>query len=187
MPQTSNLTNHFLIAMPALDDPNFSQTVTYVCEHSSEGAMGIIINRPLEMTLGDVFDQMSIESTDPGVNQDSVYSGGPVSAERGFVLHSPTEPWTSTLAISEQVSVTTSRDILEAVASCNGPEHTLVALGYAGWASGQLESEIADNAWLSGPANPDILFHTPVSDRWSAAARVIGVDLNLMSSDAGHA
>jgi len=187
MSQHTYLTNHFLIAMPTLEDPNFAQTVTYVCEHSREGAMGIIINRPLELTLGDVFEQMSIESPNAGTNEQPVYAGGPVNAERGFVLHSPTDPWASTLAISDQVSVTTSRDILEAIAADKGPRDALVALGYAGWASGQLESEMAENSWLSGPADPDILFHLPVNHRWAAAARAIGVDLSLMSSEAGHA
>ena len=187
MAQGTNLTNHFLIAMPALKDPNFAQTVTYVCEHTDEGAMGIVVNRPIQLTLADVFEQMSIEGKDESVRQRPVFSGGPVGVERGFVLHSVTEPWHSTMQITDKICITTSRDILEAMADGRGPEESLVALGYAGWAGGQLESEIAQNSWLAGPADLDILFHRPPSERWEAAAAAIGVDLRLLASDAGHA
>lgn len=187
MSETTNLTNHFLIAMPALKDENFEHTVTYVCEHTEEGAMGIVVNRPIELTLEDVFEQMSIEPRDEAVKTQAVFSGGPVGVERGFVLHSVTKPWHSTMQITDRICVTTSRDILEAMAEGRGPENTLVALGYAGWAGGQLESEIGQNSWLSGPAEYDILFRRPPAERWEAAAAAIGVDLRLLSSDAGHA
>ena len=183
----SNLTNHFLIAMPGLQDPNFAQTVTYVCEHTDEGAMGIVVNRPLEMTLGDVFEQMNISGGDSETGGRRIYSGGPVNMERGFVLHSPTPPWHSTMRIGDNVCVTTSRDILEAIAKGEGPQDALIALGYAGWGGGQLEQELAQNSWLSTPADPDIMFHLPPEQRWEAAAASLGIDLKLLSSEAGHA
>ena len=187
MSQSTDLTNHFLIAMPALQDPNFSQTVTYMCEHSSEGAMGIVVNRPMDLTLADVFEQMEITATDETAGQRPVFAGGPVNTERGFVLHSSTESWHSTLRITDRICITTSRDILEAMAEGKGPDETLVALGYAGWGSGQLESEIAQNSWLASPATSEILFRLPAAERWAAAAAGIGVDLGLLSHDAGHA
>lgn len=187
MSQTDTLKNQLLIAMPSLEDPNFSRTVTYICEHSEQGAMGIVLNRPTELSLADVLSHMEIEG-DPGeTGEQRVYLGGPVEEERGFVLHTHTEPWDSTLAINDDISVTTSRDILEAMACGKGPSHALVALGYAGWGAGQLERELQDNAWLSGPADRSILFDLPPDQRWEAAARLLGVDVNLLSSEAGHA
>jgi len=187
MSQTDTLKNQLLIAMPSLEDPNFSRTVTYICEHSEQGAMGIVLNRPTELSLADVLSHMEIEG-DPGeTGEQRVYLGGPVEEERGFVLHTRTEPWDSTLAINDDISVTTSRDILEAMACGKGPSHALVALGYAGWGAGQLERELQDNAWLSGPADRSILFDLPPDQRWEAAARLLGVDVNLLSSEAGHA
>lgn len=183
----SNLTNHFLIAMPALNDPNFFHTVTYICEHSDKGAMGIVINRPIEMHLSDIFEHMSIKTNTDSIAQQQVFNGGPVEEERGFVLHRFKKNWDSTLKITDDLAVTTSRDILEAIAHGEGPEQSLIALGYAGWGEGQLEQEMANNSWLSGPADEDILFRLPVTQRWEAAARSIGVDLNLLSSTAGHA
>ena len=183
----SNLTNHFLIAMPALNDPNFFHTVTYICEHSDKGAMGIVINRPLEMQLSDIFEHMSITQTSDAHAAQPVYNGGPVEEDRGFVLHEFSTNWDSTLKITDSLAITTSRDILEAIAEDRGPSQSLIALGYAGWGDGQLEQEMADNAWLSCPADPEILFDLPAEQRWEAAARIIGVDLNLLSSTAGHA
>ncbi len=183
----SNLTNHFLIAMPALNDPNFFHTVTYICEHSDQGAMGIVINRPIEMHLSDIFEHMNIsEESDTDASQ-LVFNGGPVEEDRGFVLHHFSKKWDSTLKITDTLAITTSRDILEAIAHGKGPQQSLVALGYAGWGQGQLEQEIVDNAWLSVPADEQILFDLPVEQRWQAAASKIGVDLNLLSSTAGHA
>jgi putative transcriptional regulator len=187
MGKGTNLTNHFLIAMPGLQDPNFSQTVTYVCEHTDEGTMGIVVNRPLDLTLGDVFKQMSIPGGTEETKQRPVFSGGPVAPERGFVLHTPHKPWHSTLRITDGISITTSRDILEAMAEGQGPAATLVALGYAGWAGGQLEAEIVQNSWLSGPADPDILFDLAPAERWKAAAAAMGIDIGLLASEAGHA
>jgi putative transcriptional regulator len=182
----SNLTNHFLIAMPGLQDPNFHHTVTYICEHNDQGAMGIVINRPMTIQLGEILEQMEIPAKPGAVNQ-PVFVGGPVQIDRGFVLHPSERRWDSTLEITPEISVTTSRDILEAMAADEGPNLSLIALGYAGWGSHQLEDEMAANAWLSGPANLDIIFRRPAEERWEAAARLLGVDLNLMSGDAGHA
>lgn len=188
MEQGSNLTNQFLIAMPALNDPNFFHTVTYICEHTSEGAMGIVINRPFEMHLSDIFEHMKIETSDQqNVNDQTIFNGGPVEEDRGFVLHNFSHNWDSTLQINEEVAITTSRDVLEALANNEGPEQSLIALGYAGWSSGQLEKELSDNAWLSCPYDKKILFDLPIQKRWEAAAKSIGVDLNLLSGTAGHA
>ncbi len=185
-PKTS-LTNHFLIAMPALTDPNFFHAVTYICEHNEEGAMGIMVNRPIELQLTDVFEQLDIKVTDGNLSEQHVYIGGPVQTDRGFVLHTATSTWDSTLKVAPEISVTTSRDILEAIAIGKGPDQALVALGYAGWGPGQLESEIAGNAWLSGPADNNIIFRLENGARWQAAADLLGVDITLMSGEAGHA
>jgi putative transcriptional regulator len=187
MNATASLKNQLLIAMPNLQDPNFARTVTYICEHGEHGAMGIVINRPTDLRLADVLQHMQIEGGMGAAGEQIVYLGGPVEEERGFVLHTHTEPWDSTLAVNEAISITTSRDILEAMARGEGPEHTLVALGYAGWGAGQLEREMQQNAWLSGPADQSILFELPADQRWEAAAGLLGVDLHLLSTDAGHA
>jgi putative transcriptional regulator len=187
MDNQSNLTNHFLIAMPNLADPNFFHSVTYICEHSDKGAMGIVINHPVDFSLNELFDHMDIEhKTGSGGNQ-AIFNGGPVENERGFVLHRFDKTWNSTLKITDSLAITTSRDIIEAIATDTGPEKSLIALGYAGWDRGQLEQEIADNAWLCGPADDSILFDLPITERWAAAAKKIGVDLNLLSTTSGHA
>ncbi|MGD8573823.1 MAG: YqgE/AlgH family protein [Gammaproteobacteria bacterium] len=180
-------TNHLLIAMPTLGDPNFSQTVTFICEHTAEGALGIIVNRPLDVQLGDVFEQLSLTAGDERAAQAPVFAGGPVQQERGFVIHRPIGEWEATLQVDDDIGVTSSRDILVAMAEGRGPEQSLVALGYAGWGAGQLEAEVAENSWLSVPADERILFETPSEKRWEEAARLLGVDLNLLSGDAGHA
>jgi putative transcriptional regulator len=187
MSPETNLTNHFLIAMPGLEDPNFFHTVTYICEHNSDGAMGIVINRPMDLQLADIFEQLEIEISSPSIREQPVYLGGPVQSDRGFVLHDSSTEWNSTLRINSEISVTTSLDILEAIASDKGPSENLVALGYAGWGAGQLEEELAQNAWLSGPAKSEIIFQRASDERWQAAADLLGVDLNLLSSDTGHA
>jgi len=182
-----NLTNQFLIAMPALDDPNFSRTVTYVCAHNEEGAMGIVINRPLNLDLGEVLSQMELEAIDPTINEQTVFQGGPVHRDRGFILHRPAKDWGSTIQVTDDLAVSTSRDILAAMSRGEGPTESLVALGYAGWDAGQLEEEMAQNAWLSGPADPEIIFKAPPEQRWLRAAALMGVDLARLSSDVGHA
>lgn len=184
--QPTYLTDHFLIAMPTLGNPNFYRTVTYICQHNEEGALGFVINRPTHLHVAEILEQIDIDGTDTATQQLPVYYGGPVSGDRGFVLHSPEEQWVSTLVVSTDLALTTSRDILEAMANGQGPERVLVALGYAGWGKGQLEREILENSWLSCKANPDILFNTPPEERWKAAAELIGVDINLLSSQAGH-
>ena len=186
MSMNANLTNHFLIAMPGLQDPNFFRTVTYICEHNDQGAMGIVINRPMNIHLGQILEQMEIPLQTPMTDQ-PIFIGGPVQVDRGFVLHPSAHRWESTLEITPEISVTTSRDILEAIGANTGPRQSLIALGYAGWSSNQLENELAANAWLSGPADMDIIFQRPPEERWQAAAQILGVDLNLLSSDAGHA
>ncbi|HEY5719420.1 MAG TPA: YqgE/AlgH family protein [Gammaproteobacteria bacterium] len=183
----SYLTNQFLIAMPSLDDPNFTRSVTYVCEHNADGAMGIVINRPLEIFLDEVLLQMEIEITDRAASRSRVLLGGPVQQDRGFVLHRLTSHWEATHAINDLVGVTTSRDILDSIAHGRGPAQCLVALGYAGWGTGQLEQEMAENAWLSTPADLGILFELPYAQRWEAAARLVGVDLKTLSLEVGHA
>jgi putative transcriptional regulator len=187
MDDHSSLKNQFLIAMPGLEDPNFSRTVTYICEHGTHGAMGIVVNRPSDLRLTDVLEHMEIASANAAAGDQIVYLGGPVETERGFVLHDRSREWDSTMAITEAISITTSRDILEAMAQGEGPERSLIALGYAGWGAGQLEDEMQHNAWLSGPADPEIIFNLPVERRWEAAARLLGVDMALLSTDAGHA
>ena len=183
----TDLTGHFLIAMPALKDNNFSHTVTYICEHNENGTLGITINRPSDFNLAEMLEQLSIESKTPATGLRSIFIGGPVHQDRGFVLHTPIGNWESSLHVNESIAVTTSRDILQAIAVGNGPDDCIIALGYSGWAPGQLESEISDNAWLNCPANQQILFHTPVQNIWQEAASLLGVDLTLLSNDAGHA
>ncbi|HIE01059.1 MAG TPA: YqgE/AlgH family protein [Thiotrichaceae bacterium] len=186
MLETTYFTNHFLIAMPNLGDPNFYKTVIYVCLHNQEGAMGIIINHPMEMEFGNVLQQMGIEATDQNANHLPIFEGGPIQRERGFVIHQPPSQWDSMFMVGENLGIATSRDIIAAIANGRGPHHSLIALGYAGWGAGQLEQEMIDNAWLSTPANHNILFNTPPEQRWHAAAAHIGVDLNLLTSYAGH-
>jgi putative transcriptional regulator len=183
----ANLTNQFLIAMPGLMDPNFHQTVTYICAHNEDGAMGIVINRPLDLALGDVLAQMDLKACSDSVEKMPIYQGGPVQTDRGFVLHNPDSEWQSSINVSDEIGVTTSRDILQAIATGHGPKFSLIALGYAGWAAGQLEREIKDNAWLSGPADSDIIFRMPCEKRWESAASLLGVDLDRLSTDIGHA
>ncbi|MHB1586221.1 MAG: YqgE/AlgH family protein [Acidiferrobacteraceae bacterium] len=187
MSEVVSLSNHFLIAMPTLGDPNFFRTVTFICEHSSEGAMGIVINRPVDLSLQDVFEQMSIEAEHDKFEHIAVHLGGPVQSNRGFVIHEPLGAWESTLPVTDAVGISTSRDVLDAIARGCGPTSYLLALGYAGWAAGQLEQEIKQNAWLSGPADREILFHTPAETRWRAAAHLLGIDFSKLSEEAGHA
>ncbi len=187
METETRLKNHFLIAMPQLADPNFFHTVTYICEHNQDGALGIVINRPLDISLGEVLDHMRIECEDEAIRDHNVFFGGPVQPEQGFVLHRPVGGWEATLPVTDEIGVTTSRDVLQAIARGEGPAQFLVALGYAGWGAGQLEAEIKENAWLNGPAEPKIIFEAPHGQRWEAAAALLGVDLRLLSGDAGHA
>ena len=186
------LKNQLLIAMPHLADPNFAHSITYLCEHNDKGAMGVVINRASNFTFGDILEQLNITSPYSEVSAQPVLMGGPVQTDRGFVLHRPigdaAEPrWESSIAIGENVFLTTSRDIIEAIANKEGPDSYLVALGYAGWDGGQLEDEINANFWLNAPVEERILFDTPIENRWHAAAKMMGIDLNLVATEAGHA
>jgi putative transcriptional regulator len=169
------LTNQFLIAMPGMADPNFAQSVTLVCEHNAQGALGIVINR------------LGLDAAHSRLSADPVLAGGPVQTDRGFVLHTPGPLWDSTLPVSDWLHLTTSRDILDALARGEGPPEALMALGYAGWDAGQLEAEMAQNAWLTVPAEGRIVFETALDERWEAACQLLGVNLLHLSSDAGHA
>lgn len=181
------LNSHFLIAMPGLGDPNFQRSVTFICRHDAEGALGIVINRPLDLTVETVLEQLSLTCTDKKQGARQVLEGGPVQRELGFVIHDGPVEYEASLEISPELRLTTSRDILGAIAAGTGPEKTLLALGYAGWDAGQLDRELADNAWLSVPGENDILFDTPYEQRWSAAARLLGVDIEQLNLPAGHA
>ena len=185
--QATNLTNHFIIAMPDLLDEHFNQSVTYICEHNEDGCFGIIINRKIDISFDEVIGQMKIEASAGLDHNKAIFHGGPVQQDRGFVLHKPIGQWNSSLKINDELALTTSRDILEAIAHDEGPEQSIIALGYAGWSPGQLEQEIAANTWLSCPADERIIFNTPAEKRWQSAADIIGVDLRLLSHDAGHA
>ena len=186
--QTINLTSHFLIAMPAMTDPNFARTLTFVCEHNERGALGIVVNRPIEVNLDTLFRQVEIPLGRSPLALQPVYYGGPVQLEHGFVLHRPVGEWKSTLPVGEgEVGLTTSRDILEAMAAGSGPREQIVALGYAGWAPGQLEQEIADNGWLTVEANLDVIFGIPPEARYEAAMLALGVTHANLSEEVGHA
>jgi putative transcriptional regulator len=187
MEAVTSYTNHFLIAMPGMADPNFSSSVTLICEHNQNGAMGIVINRPSEHSLADLFAQLSIDDYDDKIGEQPIMHGGPVTPERGFVLHKAAGAWESSMTLSEDLQVTLSRDILEEIAAGRGPQRFLVALGYAGWEQGQLEEEVLANSWLTVPASAEIVFDAPFSQRWTLAARQLGFDISHLSSDAGHA
>lgn len=181
------LAKQFLIAMPSLRDPHFFHGVTYICEHTEQGAMGIMVNRPLDIRMDEVLRQMNIETGLDTVRQMPIFLGGPVQRERGFVLHRPHGDWEVTMKVSDEIGVTTSRDILAAIAEGKGPRHCLVALGYAGWGPGQLEREMAENAWINVPADDAIIFDTDCAQRWEAAAAITGVDMSRLSAHIGHA
>ena len=173
--------------MPGMPDPNFSTTVTLICEHNDDGALGIVINRPLTLKLAGLFEQLSVDDPDPDAARDPVLSGGPVGTERGFVLHGPDHSYENTLPVSDEIRLTLSRDVIDDMASGTGPDKSLVALGYAGWEAGQLEEEMLANSWLSVPATPELVFDTPFAERWNSAALILGIDIARMSPDAGHA
>jgi putative transcriptional regulator len=187
MAESTPFTNQLLIAMPALRDPTFSRGVAFLCQHGEDGAMGLIINRLSEYRLGDVLAQMHMHSDDTDIMDAPVLIGGPVQPERGFVLHATGGDWESSFRVSDQLSVTTSRDILVAMAAGNGPRHAVVALGYSGWSPGQLEQELCENHWLTAPVSEQVLFETPLEERWEAAAGLVGVNMTQLASYAGHA
>jgi putative transcriptional regulator len=182
-----DLTHQFLIAMPNMVDPNFAGAVVYVCEHNDKGALGLVINRPTDLTLAGLFDKIDLKLEIAPLKDTAVFYGGPVQTERGFVLHVPTGEYSSSLKVADDIALTTSKDVLEAVAEGNGPQKMLVTLGYAGWGAGQLEGEIAGNAWLSVAAQPQIIFGTPPEVRFTAALALLGIDPNQLTAQAGHA
>lgn len=185
--QQVNLTDHFLIAMPNMVDPHFAKTLTFVCEHNDQGALGVVINRPIDMNLQTLLEQISIPLESDVFKSIPVHFGGPVQTDRGFVLHMPVGQWQSTLAVGSEIGLTTSKDILQAVARREGPKQILVTLGYAGWAPGQLEHELAQNAWLTVQARPEVIFGLPPEERLAAAMHLLGVDYASLSEQAGHA
>ena len=190
-----NLTNHFLIAMPNMADPYFAKTLTYVCEHNDQGALGIVVNRPIDMTLQALFERLSLHLKNSDVADSPIYFGGPVQTDRGFVLHLPAGEWQATLKVQlgtgggvhEAIGLTTSKDILEAVGRGEGPAKMLVSLGYSGWSAGQLEHELAQNAWLTVEAKDAIIFDLPSEERLPAAMHLLGLDYARLADQAGHA
>jgi putative transcriptional regulator len=182
-----DLSHHFLIAMPAMADPVFAKSLTYICEHNEQGALGIVVNRPISLTLGELFEQIKLPLNPTELEGLPVHFGGPVQTDRGFVLHEPVGEWQSTLIVKGRVGMTTSKDILEAVGLGKGPKNLLVTLGYSGWSQGQLEYELSQNAWLSVPATEHILFDMPAEERLAAAMALLGVDYATLSADSGHA
>lgn len=183
----SYLKHHFLLAMPHLADPDFAQTLIYLVDHNPQGAMGLVVNRPNGLSLADVLEQLCPDNLPPVVSHDlPIYSGGPVLTDRGFVLHPSSHGFQATLDLGE-LGLTTSQDVLFAIAGDNGPQQHFISLGYTGWQAGQLESELAANAWLTCPADLDILFELPFDQRLDAAAARLGVELKLLTHAAGHA
>ena len=185
--ESSPLSNHLLVALPSLHDPHFARSVTLVCQHDADGAMGVMVNRASEYTLGEVLQQMGIASDSDALQSQIVLAGGPVHPERGFVLHDGDREWDSSLAVGGGLYLTTSRDVLEAMARGDGPSQAVVALGCAGWGAGQLEQELVDDSWLMVPNRREVLFELPLEQRWHAAAGSIGVDLVNYASHSGHA
>ncbi|GED22619.1 YqgE/AlgH family protein [Halomonas halmophila] len=182
-----SLKNHFLMAMPHLEDSNFAGSLTYLCDFDEKGTMGVIVNKPLELTLDSLFDQLELEGNESPYRNEPVYYGGPTHKDRGFILHEgSSDAWDSSLQVTDDIALTTSMDILQALANGGGPKRFLVCLGCAGWESGQLESELKDNAWLTVEGRSDILFEVEPEQRLTASAGVLGVDLNLMTREAGH-
>jgi len=181
------LRDHFLLAMPGLSEGIFSHSITYICEHGESGAMGIVINQPLDLSVEEIFEHLQIIPT-RDFSDIPVMAGGPVQIDHGFVLHrDKSTSWEASLKVTEEITLTTSRDILRAIARDKGPAEHLIALGYAGWSAGQLEHELAENSWLTLPASSDIIFSTPADQRQAAAAAMLGIDMNLISGEAGHA
>ena len=188
-----NLTNHFLIAMPGLKDEVFGRSVVFMCEHSERGALGLVINKPSDIKLPQLFEKVDLALQRPDLVDQPVFQGGPVQTERGFVLHEAVpgsgdeSVYASTLTIPGGLEMTTSKDVLEAMASGAGPQKVFISLGYASWAQGQLESEITENSWLTVAADPALIFDTPVAQRYDQAMKLLGLEAWMLSPDAGHA
>jgi putative transcriptional regulator len=186
-----NLTNQFLIAMPGMADETFAGSVVYLCEHTEKGALGLVINKPIDIKLKNLFEKVELTLEREDLAEAPVYFGGPVQTERGFVLHEAVTdmdgPYNSTLAIPGGLEMTTSKDVLEAMSNGAGPKRVLVTLGYSGWTAGQLEDEIGRNGWLTVDATPEVIFDTPVEDRYERALKLLGIDPRMLSQEAGHA
>lgn len=186
-----NLADHFLIAMPSMLDPVFGGTVVYLCEHNADGALGVIINKATDMTMGVLFERvdlsLEIEADRMPVDKKPVMFGGPVQVERGFVLHAPHGSFSSMMKVTDDIALTTSKDVLEAVAVGEGPQRLLVSLGCSGWSAGQLEEEISRNGWLTVRADPSIIFDLPIEERFAAAMKLLGIDPMMLAGEAGHA
>ena len=186
-----NLTNQFLIAMPGMTDDTFAGSVIYLCEHTEKGALGLVINKPIDITLKNLFDKVELPLDAQALAEQPVYFGGPVQTERGFVLHekigNADSPYNSTLSIPGGLEMTTSKDVLEALSVGGGPKRMLITLGYSGWGAGQLEDELGRNGWLNVNAAPEIIFDTPVEQRYGRAISLLGIDPNMLSQEAGHA
>ncbi|OGV49836.1 MAG: hypothetical protein A3F46_04925 [Legionellales bacterium RIFCSPHIGHO2_12_FULL_42_9] len=187
MARNTSLANHFLIAMPSFKDPDFEHSVIYLCEHHVQGTVGLIINRPMEYPLKLVFDQLNIVPEQDFQNQQPLLFGGPIQQERGFVIHRPPGEWRSSLHLRDEVTVTTSNDIIRAIAVNKGPKNVLVALGYAGWTEEQFEKELKDNLWLVCPFRSELLYEVPFAERWEYAGRILGVKMNELSLYMGNA
>ncbi len=184
-----NLTNQFLIAMPGMADETFAGSVVYLCEHSERGALGLVINKPIDIKLKSLFEKVELALDREGLGEQPVFYGGPVQTERGFVLHErmgETEPFSSTMTVPDGLSMTTSRDVLEALADGAGPKRVLITLGCSGWSAGQLEEELGRNGWLTVQADPAIIFDTPVEQRYDRAVSLLGFDPGMLSQEAGH-
>ena len=190
-----DLTNQFLIAMPGMVDENFAGSVVYLCEHSERGALGLVINKPIDIKLKNLFEKVELSLTREDLAERPVFFGGPVQTERGFVLHERIQaegedgsPYSSTMAIpGGGLDMTTSKDVLEALAEGSGPKRLLVTLGYSGWGAGQLEDELARNGWLTVAADPSVIFDTPIEERYERAVKLLGIDPRMLSQEAGHA
>jgi putative transcriptional regulator len=181
-----NLANHFLIAMPSMLDPIFGGAVIYLCEHNASGALGVIINKPTDMTMDDLFERIELEQHEPMADKPVMF-GGPVQEDRGFVLHAPHGEFSSSMTVTEEIAFTTSRDVLESIATGQGPQRFLASVGYSGWSEGQLEEEIGRNGWLTVAADAAILFDVPLDARYAAAIKLLGIDPMMLTSEAGHA
>lgn len=186
-----NLTNHFLVAMPSMQDPYFKHSVIYICEHNEEGAMGLMINAPIDVTVGGMLKQVEVEAAYPQSHTDSlkrpVFNGGPISEDRGFILHRPKDHYESSIRMTDDITVTTSKDILTVLGTDAEPSGYIVALGYAGWSPGQLEDELAENSWLTIEADPELIFNTPVNEKWDKAIQKLGFNPHQLSAQSGHA
>ena len=187
MSSAATLTNQLLVAMPGMQDPAFASTVTLICEHNADGALGIIINRPLTIRMAGLFEQLKVDDPLPAAAASPVVAGGPVGTERGFVLHDTGAAYDNTVTVSDDIRLTVSRDVIVSLAKGDGPQQSLVAIGYAGWEAGQLEDELRANAWLNVPATKELVFEAPFEDRWALATASLGIDIAQLSPDVGHA